>query len=186
MIEKILKAKHWLIFTIIIGIPFIGNPMFMHTIGMSDNPLIGVLVFPIIFVLSIVGVYSWVWSVAIGLQKYVPSEVKLKVNRFKVFFMIPLVYILLIVITVLFAVFSEDFNPMIFLAVVPLHLFSIFCMFHNIYFVAKTLRTVELQRQIRSDNYIGELFLVWFLPIGIWFIQPRINRIVEEREPPVL
>ncbi len=186
MIEKILKAKHWLIFTIIVGLPFIGSFLFMPIMAMSGEPDIGIIIFPFLFVISLIGMYSWIWSVATGLQKYVPSEVKLKVNRFKVFFMIPLVYILLIIITVLFAAFSEDFNPMIFLAVVPLHLFSMFCMFHNIYFVAKTLRTVELQRQIRSDNYIGELFLVWFLPIGIWFIQPRINRIIEERESPVL
>jgi hypothetical protein len=30
------------------------------------------------------------------------------------------------------------------------------------------------------NDYIGEFFLFWFFPIGIWFIQPRINNIVSK------
>lgn len=63
--------------------------------------------------------------------------------------------------------------------ILPLHLFSIFCMFHTFYFVAKTIRTVEFQQPVKFGDFAGELFLIWFFPIGIWILQPRINKILE-------
>ena len=46
------------------------------------------------------------------------------------------------------------------------------------YFVAKTFKTAELQRKVSFSDFAGDFFLVWFLPIGIWIIQPKINRMV--------
>ena len=37
----------------------------------------------------------WIWIVATGLQDKVPESIKLKVNKFKVFFIIPIVYFIL-------------------------------------------------------------------------------------------
>ena len=47
------------------------------------------------------------------------------------------------------------------------------------YFVAKTLKTVELQKEVLFSDFAGEFFIVWFFPIGIWIIQPKINKIIE-------
>ncbi len=63
--------------------------------------------------------------------------------------------------------------------IVPMHLFSMFCIFYSLYFVAKTFKTVELQRETAFSDFAGEFFLIWFYPIGIWIIQPKINKIVE-------
>jgi hypothetical protein len=52
-----------------------------------------------------------------------------------------------------------------------------FCIFYCFYFTAKVLKTVELQKPVTFNDYAGEFFLIWFFPIGIWFIQPRINRL---------
>ena len=64
--------------------------------------------------------------------------------------------------------------------IVPLHLFSIFCIFYSVYFVAKTFKTVELQREVTFSDFVGEFFMLWFYPIGIWIIQPKINKMIEE------
>jgi hypothetical protein len=50
-------------------------------------------------------------------------------------------------------------------------------MFYTLWFNAKTFKSVELQREALIGDYIGEFFLLWYFPIGIWFIQPRINKI---------
>ena len=58
-----------------------------------------------------------------------------------------------------------------------MHLVATFCMFYNLYFVAKSLKLVELQRPVGFYDYSGPLFLLWFFPAGIWVVQPRINRL---------
>jgi hypothetical protein len=57
------------------------------------------------------------------------------------------------------------------------HFLSIFCIFYCIYFVAKTIKTVELQRAVKFKDFVGEFFLVWFFPIGVWILQPTINKL---------
>jgi len=68
----------------------------------------------------------------------------------------------------------------IFAIIIPLHLFSMFCIFYTLYFVAKTFKTVELQREVKFSDFAGEFFLIWFYPIGIWIIQPKINKFIED------
>ena len=62
----------------------------------------------------------------------------------------------------------------------PFHLFSIFSSFYSFYIEAKLLKTVEIQQKAKINNYIREFILFWIFIIGIWFIQPRINRIFEQ------
>lgn len=46
------------------------------------------------------------------------------------------------------------------------------------YFVAKTITSVEMKKESHFSDYIGDFFLIWFFPVGIWFVQPRINKII--------
>jgi hypothetical protein len=46
--------------------------------------------------------------------------------------------------------------------------------------VAKTIKTVELQREVNFSEFIGEFFMIWFYFIGIWILQPKINRMVKQ------
>src|SRR5258706_1398032 len=61
--------------------------------------------------------------------------------------------------------------------IIPLHLLAMFCMFYNLYFVAKNLRLAEIQKPLGFYEYSGQFFLLWFFPFGIWIIQPRINQL---------
>jgi hypothetical protein len=162
-----------------------------HSREATIDPLVMVSYFkffPFIMVLFIGTLLGWQWSVAIGLQKIVPAGIKMKVTKFKIFFFIPVIYISLILIFVFFALSAnfpnaETFNPEFFIAfavIVPLHLFSMFCLFYCIYFVAKTLKTVELQREVSFNDFVAEFFLIWFYPIGVWIIQPKINKMIKE------
>lgn len=44
---------------------------------------------------------------------------------------------------------------------------------------ALTLKAAEKGREAGIRESADEFFLLWFFPIGIWFLQPRINRLVE-------
>ncbi|MCC1483634.1 hypothetical protein [Winogradskyella immobilis] len=67
--------------------------------------------------------------------------------------------------------------------IIPLHLFSMFCIFHTIYYVAKTIKTVELKRRVSFIDFAGDFFLVWFYFIGVWILQPKINKVTISNKP---
>ena len=193
-----LKAKHWQLFLLTFGIPIFFQLFMMGFIvsSMSEelNPgpemFFNYFKFIPLVTLVFAGVFfGWFWSVATGLQKKIPTTVKMKVNRFKVFFFIPLVYILFITLFMVFSINGlitqgAKVNSVLigsFIAIIiPLHLFSMFCIFHTLYFVAKTFKTVELQQEVRFSDFAGEFFMIWFFPIGIWIVQPKINKMTEE------
>ncbi len=138
--------------------------------------------FPIIMLCFSLLFFGWFWSIAIGLQKRIPLEVKMKVNKFKVFFFIPLTYIIFLIIYMggLFSgvgVNGFSNNGWIVAIILPLHLFSMFCIFYSMYFVAKTIKTAELQKKVGFGDLVGEFFLLWFYIIGIWIIQPKVNKL---------
>ena len=199
MIQFFLRLKHWQLFIVMLGLPIIYQLYFIFEIfGSRIQPMevVGeegvtqVLneryfhfdFLPYVLILFSLVFFGWFWSIAIGLQKNIPDEIEMKVKRFKAFFIIPLVYTIVFMMFVggLFSgMFTYGFsNSTWFLVIIlPLHLFSMFCIFHTIYFVAKTIRTAELQRVVTFGDFAGEFFLLWFYIIGIWIIQPKVNRL---------
>lgn len=193
MNQRFLKAKHWQLFLLTFGVPMILHLIMMVlvfvNIGRNDSPdpalmMSYFMVFPFIMLVFTGVFFGWFWAVAVGLQSKVPEEVTMKVGRFKTFLFIPLLYIAFFVVYMLVSM-SSTFqggtppDPTIFAVVLPLHLFSMFCIFYCLYFVAKTFKTVELQRKVTFSDFAGEFFMIWFYPIGIWIIQPKINEMVK-------
>ncbi len=198
MIDRFLNAKHWQLFLLIFGIPTIFQLVFLSSIfsAISTNTNPGsemifntMKFFPILMILFMAILLGWFWSVAIGLQKKVPEHIIMKVKKFKTFFLIYLAYILCLTILIAFAMngmMSGVNEPSVvnigtmFAIIVPLHLFSMFCILYSLYFIAKTFKTVELQREVKFPDFAGEFFLILFYPVGIWIIQPKINKMMME------
>ncbi|KOF02784.1 hypothetical protein AWW67_00685 [Roseivirga seohaensis] len=201
MTNLFLKAKHWQLFSMLIGLPILGYMIMFAllfsyattTNDLDDTTLKSfTVIIPAIVILVMSILFGWFWSIAIGLQSKIPPTVKMKVNKFKVFFFIPIVYIFsVLVFMTLFGLsdfeLNSDFNsvlPVGLLAIMlPLHFLSMFGIFYSLYFVAKTYKTAELQREVSFSDFAGEFFMIWFYPVGIWFIQPKINEMVEGTPP---
>jgi hypothetical protein len=66
------------------------------------------------------------------------------------------------------------FAPIIF----PMHFLAMAAIFFVMGFAAKNLVMAERQSPARFSDYAGPFFLMWFYLIGIWFVQPRVNRLV--------
>ena len=100
------------------------------------------------------------------------------------YILFPVLYILIV-----FTIFPNGFNistqgetdanPIWLLIIFPIHLFSMFCIFYLMYKAAKTIKIVEVQKSVKFVDFAGEFFLLWFFPIGIWFLQPKINKLAE-------
>jgi len=190
MIDKFLNAKHWQLFLLTFGLPVIFQITVLASMFMSNgeytepNSTLNMsyfILFSMMMLIFMGAFFGWFWSVAIGLQKTIPTGVKLKVDRFKIFLVIPVVYILFFLGYFMTSFTSGGPNPGIFAIIVPLHLFSMFCIFYCLHFVAKTFKTAELQRNVAFNDFAGEFFMIWFYPIGIWIIQPKINKMINEK-----
>ncbi len=198
MIEHFLKAKHWQLFLLIFGIPFVLNIILVINIisGLAigcEPDFVKITDYfkyiPVIAFISATFQYGWFWSTGNGLQKAIPNEFKMQTGFFKFSVIFPFVYIMIFVLVfmlILGTIMYEPFNPIgLFGAmaiVVPLHFFAMFCSIYCIYFVARTYKTAELKRKVTFGDYIGEFFLIWFYPIGVWIIQPGINKLANQTE----
>ena len=137
-----------------------------------------------IVILFIFVLFGWFYAMGINLNKKIPDTVKMNLKKFKLFMFLPIVYMFIFYIFVHFVLLRSVSNgihpnPIIYIIIIPLHLFSMFCLFYCIYFNAKSIKSVELQRPVTFSDYIIDFFLLWFFPIGVWFIQPKINKIFD-------
>ncbi len=196
-----LKAKHWQIFLLTYGIMFLGQLILMSyvivNVGIQEeaNPLEifeFFSYFPLIMLIFMGILFGWQWSVAVGLQEFIPEEIKMKLTRFKVFFIYSVGYMLSFMALFYIMFQGTLVNEMIpeselmvgyFAAIIPFHLLAMFSTFHSLYIVAKTFKTAELQREVHFSDFVGEFFLLWFFPIGIWLIQPKINKLIKGELP---
>ncbi|HLK28515.1 MAG TPA: hypothetical protein VKT28_08040, partial [Puia sp.] len=146
-----------------------------------------IFVFPVLAIILLVIFFGWFYMLGTKLAEKLPETVTVNLTKFKIFLFSPIAYIILLSIFMVsmfanLAITKEQPNPLIFLAILPLHLFFMFCIFYCMYFIAKCLRAVELQRPVTFSEFAGEFVLIWFFMIGVWIIQPRINKIFSEEK----
>jgi hypothetical protein len=188
--KKILNAKHWQIFVFIFGLPFILDTL-VGVIMMSANNQdhISNVKFIINTTFYFFGYSFWLWSVGTGLQKQLPTDVKLNLPRFKILFYCFITYCTLLILFISFddTIFFVNghflqitFTSAVIILIVLFHLFGLFCIFCVLYFVSKTFKTVELGKIANISDFAGEFMLFWLLPFGIWIIQPKINKMMKE------
>jgi hypothetical protein len=123
-------------------------------------------------VLAFVGV-SWAWSAGIFLNSVLPLELKRKTGFFSFALIYPFVYGVVFVKNFILA--NPPRNPTVLGLIALQHLFGMFCTIYVIYFVSKSLALAESGHSVSFYEFAGPFFLLFFFPIGIWLIQPRIN-----------
>ncbi len=63
---------------------------------------------------------------------------------------------------------------------IPAQLYAIFALYHAVFFVSKCLTILELRRPVHFRDAARTFFLLWFFPIGVWYIQPRMKLIFSQ------
>jgi hypothetical protein len=74
----------------------------------------------------------------------------------------------------------EKSNPLLFVGTFV----AICSMYYCLVETAKSIKQIELRRNVTFGDYLPVIFMICLLPISIWFLQPRINRILRTIEPP--
>jgi len=175
--KTFLRLKHWQLFCLLVctylGFQIVGKTT---TVISSQGKTTTFSEYSPLVFLFIAVLFGWFYTVGVNLIKKLPDTVKMNITKFKWLMFILIMYIFLFYA---FVHFRIQPNTITLVIIILLHLFSMFCILYCIYFNAKALKTVELQQPVTFSDYAGEFFLLLFFPIGIWIIQPRINKIFD-------
>lgn len=169
---KILSAKHWQVFLITYGVQFVA-PLLAGS-SQSLQPFLSKIELVLVFIL-IASLFWWLWNVANTLQQFIEPSMRVSTQLLKVAFILPIIY--LVIATVYFA--KIGIMPLNEPGIMIPHVISILCFLYVIGFSAKIIKTAEVNQHVSLSDYFGEIFLIFFFPIGIWLLQPRINKIVK-------
>ena len=181
-----LRAKHWQIFILVFGVYFVGQMALVGSILASPRSQEvfskGGLLAGLVMTLSTLGLFVWFWSMGSYFNSIVQPELKMRSGFFRFALVYPPFYFVFFVATL------QLFNPRLLALILPLHLLAMICMFYLLYFVSKSLVLAETSKPASFYDYAGPFFLLWFFPVGIWIVQPRVNQLYSERknaEPPI-
>ena len=169
----------------LIGIPIVLE-ILVISITVSTGSLMGAFIaLPIMMFAAVLLFFGWFYALGTRLYPKLPDTVTMKLGLFKFFLFFPSLY-LVIFSCLMYFMFTNlepggQPGPFVFVIIFPLHIFSMFCIFYCIYFNAKILKAVELQRPVTFSDYAGEFFMIWMFPIGIWILQTRINKLFDSR-----
>lgn len=172
MLYFFLKMKHWQLFLLFILLPvllqaWINNDPSAHSIMKpSFNAL-----------LALLGI-AYLWTLGGYFYPRLPVAVH---NLNLTLFRAGLLYAL--VDLVLLGFFADQLivdHPRSPFYIIPFHMLATMAVFYGFYFVAKSVSTIEAGREANLNDFAGPFFMLWFFPIGVWFLQPRINRLAEE------
>jgi hypothetical protein len=170
-----LRAKHWQIFLLLFSLDCVGAVLTIVMNLMRVSPEIlakSSLPLAVVSFLSWCCYLAWLWFMGSFLVSITPSKLKIKMA----FFRFTVIWSALYGLT--FLPFIKDVYSLPHPLHVVLYLFGILCWSNNLYFVSSNLVVAETGKPTGSFlDYAGPFFLLWISLIGVWFIQPRINRL---------
>jgi len=151
-IDYFFRLPTWVIFCILVAPFFI-----MH-------------ITPLSFIFAAFVLAVWLFATFISLENKMPKEIKIS----PVWFIIRLVYA-----TAYIVVLEVLFNGTVTSFLTPFHILAVFSIFSCLYSASRSLVICEERSKQRFDKYLGTFLLFWFYPIGVWFIHPRIKKILQ-------
>ncbi|TGE26183.1 hypothetical protein [Hymenobacter metallicola] len=166
MNDVMLRAKHWQVFLYILPILILAN------ITIVDSPLLSNSMSALAY-----GCY-FTWFALLGNRLFLllPRNVDFSLTWF-------LVDTVVVIATFAATVILTDDRSFQGEGLMALPVFYVFfAAGHTFWFLAATLVAVEKRRRPEFGFYFGTLLLFLFWPIGVWFIQPRLNKVWKEQE----
>lgn len=160
MTHLIIKIKHWALFLILVC-PSIVASIFSDPNKYSKSKILANIIGMIVY-------FFWIWSINESLIG------KMKVNRGVFFtFCMGLTFICFLtfnVYTLFYGIPKSNYSS---IATASVLVLTVYC----IIITSQRLKSFELCRKAKFTEYFGNFVLFLVFPIGIWFLQPRINRV---------
>lgn len=151
----------------------------MPSLIANKDLLVIQIINPLVMLFYLALFYGWYWSVVFGLGGIIPRKARPDTKRFKLLFFLSLIFTVILI--PLFSIQSSA-TPVfgLFAFILPLHILALIGLLYCMYFTAKTIKTAQLKQNASYSDFAGLFFLLWIFPIGIWIIQPKINKLIIE------
>ena len=163
-----LKIKHWQLFILLVGTMFLVQFITLESFKSGEQPNIIPLMGLTLFMMLIY--MSWLWAIASACYEALPEHLAQSPKIMKIGIIYTVIYT--VVISLLFH--GNDIHSFV---LIP-HLLAMAAIFYALGFTAKQLIKLEQQKEVTFVDYSGPFFLFWFFPIGVWFIQPKVNKLL--------
>lgn len=181
--DKLLHIGPGTLFSLTVGVSLL---LSIIDINFSPSPYFSAyFVSPLIGLLYMGVFFGWIWYVRSSLYNKLSDNIEMNSVWFRSIWTVAIFsYILARVFSVspLFGHLgiSEVFN---WVSIDSL-LKSIFAIgiLYCAFFVAKALKSVELGKAATFKGYASYMLLLFMFPIGVWYLQPRINKIFGDRK----
>lgn len=168
-----LRLRHWLIFLLTYGVfVIVYSLLFISDRFLSLAIDTGSLLRSVLLIHAISLVFANFWKYAIGTRLHQKQHY----NSFLLLIFRWILYFITLFDAARFVVFPAigyddgSFGQLV--TIISLA-GSIYCAYFN----ARMLNAVELQRDISFKDLLGDFFAFIFYPIGVWWLQPRVNKI---------
>jgi hypothetical protein len=165
-VRKILLFKHWQLFLFIV----------LPAAWISPSPLEEIIN-------SISIIVSAIWIYAIGVFGYEKIQAlglrEMNIKFFKISIVAGTVVLLLVLF---FPSEKESFYGFVNIPLIIALMYSLFSIVYTTIFACKILVTIEQKRNAITNDWLGMFMLMIFLFIGIWFIQPKVNRLIATKD----
>ncbi len=119
--------------------------------------------------------YSWIWSIGNVANRAASDSAKRPERFFN--FALPYAFAYLVFAYFFFPSPGKMENPPIPVGLVMiLHVLAVVCTFYAVASSAMRLKSFEAGNRVGFGGSFGTFFLIWFFPLGVWFVQPRANK----------
>ncbi|MGE0079627.1 MAG: hypothetical protein AB7S48_17330 [Bacteroidales bacterium] len=165
------KFKHWQIFIIIGGL--IGLFVAFSEIQVDLGFISSRELRPLFGVLGVIAMFIWILSIG-----YLTNNIPSNPYRFKNgLFIFATILCIIGYSTLHITPIFTDRIPNLGLMTAPLTPFTFFGVVYIFYNVPRSLKSLEVGRKVGFGECIVDALLLFFAPIGVWIIQPKINKI---------
>ena len=166
MNDFVMRAKHWQVFLLTMV------ALLLINFTVDDSALLSGLIGAVGYCLY----FTWFAVMGNALFLLLPRETEYNLTWFLIdVFLVAAVWASLVLI-------QEDrkYHATGLEALLGFYLF--FAMLHAPWFLAAALVAIEKKRKPEFGFYFGTLILFVFWPIGLWFIQPRLNKVWKQQQ----
>lgn len=166
--KKLLLTDTWKLFTYLL-LPYV---FFDNQIGFILN------------IIWLLGCFCWLLMLGAALRLRLPEGHDLSFSMFRLSMSIVLAYLTFTIVLFLTTRYNinidstgqtverRDF------VMLTLHILTIFSAGYCFYFLSKAITTIEQDKNVSMKSYVATFFLFCILTIGVWWIHPRIKRII--------
>ncbi|MDR3094756.1 MAG: hypothetical protein LBU62_08980, partial [Bacteroidales bacterium] len=173
-----MNLKHWQVFVILMGVPVIA-PLAVFCQAVANSSLTAVsiaglmdignsymarmlAVLPFLTAIFVGLLIVWFYTMATSLHKKLPPTAKMSLAWFRLCLLFPAVF--KVVTSIWLPTLIDEFwngaplHPLFSISFICLYLCAAFCVFYCFYFIAKALKTAELQQSVKFRDFAQEFF----------------------------